>query len=200
MKQMIKTGLFVSVLLFSAMANAKEVSPDNIFQIELPNKWSEIPKDILEYYKDQVHQMTGRKPEIDFGFQAPGAKDWMEYPYAIVVVKRTGRVPEKYVHNLKKINETMKNELQEGVEKRRSYLSNMNVGETVYDAKRKIIWTGFSTEVKGVGKVNAISAALLTSYGAIQFIGYSYEKDYDKYLPIYKKMVHSIKIKKSQQY
>lgn len=192
--------LTIMLVVIAPLAWANQVAPGNHFHITLPNKWIEIPNEVIEGYKQQLYEATGRMPVTDYGFQSPGKEDWMEYPFATATIKRTGRVPEAHLKNMKQVHSIMDKDLKEAGKLRKEYLSNLSLGETVYDADRHIVWSSFATDLKGVGKVKGVSAVVLTSYGAIQFVGYSFAKDYPHNHAIYKKMVHSIKLKKSDKY
>lgn len=193
---------FLVLIAFSHPVAGEEVSfkAGVDYQISLPGDWVEIPKEALEQYQKAVSDATGQKMTYEYGYQSTQTDNWFEYPYALVQVKRTGRIPEGQLKNYKKIESEMSEGLKKVEESAGSLLSNTAQGETIYDPTIHTLWSSVSVDVEGVGKVKGLTAVKLTEYGYIQFMGYALEKEFAQFEPLYRKIVHSIKVEEKDIY
>lgn len=173
-------------------AEESNLSAGSDFQISIPSDWVEIPRDILDQYEVAVQEATGQSQTYEYGYQSTSAVNWLEYPYALVQVKRTGRVPEGQLKNYLKIESGFKEGLQKVDDSSGDLLKNMTMGETIYEQDRHILWSALTMDVAGVGKVKGLIAVKLTEFGVVQFMGYGKEESFTQHEPTYRKMIHSI--------
>lgn len=170
------------------------------YEISVPNNWIEIPQDILQQYQIAVFQTTGQRHEYDYGYQSQDVLNWLEHPYALIQIKRSGRIPEGQLKNYKKLDSAFQEGLEELKESTGDIFSDMSQGETLYDSNDHVLWSNISMDVTGVGTIQSIVALKLTEYGYIQFMGYSTSDEFSTYSPLFKKMVRSITTSEVDQY
>ncbi|MFT5521780.1 MAG: hypothetical protein ACI9IA_002385 [Enterobacterales bacterium] len=194
--------IFIFTIVFSLPLAAEEntLSAGSDFKITVPSDWVEIPRDILDQYEVAVQEATGQSQTYEYGYQSTSAENWFEHPYALVQVKRTGRVPEGQLKNYKKIESGFKEGLQKVDDSSGDLLKNMTMGETIYEQDRHILWSAITMDVADVGKVKGLIAVKLTEFGVVQFMGYGKEKSFSLHEPTYRKMIHSITANQSDIY
>jgi hypothetical protein len=164
------------------------------FTLSLPDGWIEIPQEVLTSVRDElVRQATNAKvPKYDYGFQLETAQNWMEYPYVLVQVSNTGRVPEHQLKSMPKmdLNEMLKNNAAD----LKSLMSNVTLGQMQYDETAHVVWVTYRSDVVGIGKVQGISGLIPTEKGYLQVHCYSTESNFQTYLPIFRQIVTSVAI------
>lgn len=170
------------------------------FSINIPNDWTVIPNNVLDEYSKAIKQTTGQDQSYQYGYQSNDTENWFEYPYALVQIHKGGRIPSGELKKYKKVKQAF----EEGMEKVQSstdkLLSNMQMGETIYDESNHILWTAMSMDVANIGNVKGIIAVKLTEYGAVQFMAYGLNHNFAKYEPAYRKMINSIIINPGDEY
>ena len=171
------------------------------FAIHLPIGWEEIPKEILEQYSKSIRQETKNFREVvyDYGYQLSSSDYWLQYPYIVVQVKRTGRIPSGEFKNMDKIEIAMEEGIDQ-VENSQSIMSNVQLDKPSYDSELHILWILLETKVEGIGKVKGLSGLLLTEAGAIQISCYSLSSGFDEYVPLFEKIIRNCEIDESIKY
>lgn len=194
--------IFIFTIIFSLplAANESTLSAGTDYQISVPSDWVEIPRDILDQYEVALQEATGQNQTYEYGYQSTSAVNWFEHPYALVQVKRTGRVPEGQLKKYKKIESGFKEGIEQLEESAGNLLNNITMGETIYEEKKHILWSAMSMEVADVGKVKGLIAVKLTEFGVVQFMGYGKEESFSQYEPTYKNMIHSITVSEPDIY
>ena len=172
-------------LCISAASDAVEL-PQTVrtkdgFTISLPADWVAIPKDALDNLSETLAKLApkARRQTCDYGFQLPMKKHWIEYPYILVQIKRTGPVPEAQLKSLKHVEQQAKQGVEKAQDSFSAVLSNAQVGEAVYEPATHILWIQLSMDVKKVGTVKGVSASMLTEEGMISIYGYALAADFD---------------------
>ena len=180
-----KTKLITYVFLIVtcvgvSIASGSELKK-NGFSISLPDGWVEVPRDVIDSYeKEMARLLPNAQPQhYDYVFQLESSKNWFEYPYILVQVKNTGRIPESQLEKLEGYP------VQESLDKQKktvgSIMSNIQVGKVVYDKQNKIIWMRIESNVVDIGPISGISGMIPTEMGVIQVAGYSLKKSYLTY-------------------
>lgn len=188
-------GLFGLLAVSLAMANdlvAFDAGSD--YQVSLPNDWVEIPREVLDQYQRAVSELSGTKKTYDYGYQLGPIKKWLEYPYILVTIARTGKIAESEFKNYKRIESGFKKGIGELEQSHSQIFSSTSHGETVYDPGIRTLWTVLSTNVQNVGKVRILVAVKLTEYGYIHVVCSSKDHEFTKYEGLYRRMVHSIRL------
>jgi hypothetical protein len=172
------------------------------FSIGLPDNWTEIPKDVLDEFSDNVVKLAPQNPKqiYDYGYQLSESKGWLQYPYILVQVKNVGRVASGELKQYKKLEEGFAEGLDQVNDSFSDIISNASFGETVYDEGNKILWTTISMDVEGSGLVKAVIAVKLTEKGIIQFNAYATEATFDQYAQIYRNAFIDLDIAESITY
>lgn len=163
------------------------------FSITLPLGWIEIPKSEVFIFEKNIESIV---PEIpaeysDYAFQLQASENWFEYPYIVVSVKNTGRIPDGQLEGLEGYS------LQETIDKKfkkafSPIMSDMQAGKAVYDKQNKIIWMRFEMNAAYIGPISCISGMMLTEKGFIQASCYSLQADYPNYETAFKSVVTSV--------
>jgi len=194
--------VFIFLIIFTLPLSAEEntLSAGSDFQISIPHDWVEIPRDVLDQYEIAVQAATGQAQTYEYGYQSTSTVNWFEHPYALVQVKRTGRVPEGQLKKYKKIESGFKEGIQKVEESAGDLLKNMTMGETIYEQDGHILWSAMSMEVAGVGKVKGLIAVKLTEFGVVQFMGYGKEDNFSQHESTYRKMIQSITVSQPDMY
>ncbi len=170
------------------------------YQITVPGDWVEIPREAIDQYQKVISENTGQHVTFEYGYQSTENENWFVYPYALVQIKRNGRVPEDQLTKYKKIESGFDEGIKNMEEAAGELLSNISQGETIYDPAIHTLWSNISMDVEGIGRARALIAIRLTEYGFIQFMGYALEQDFSQYESLYRRMVHSINIEEKDIY
>lgn len=193
-----RAPLFLSVILslffaagcFAQQAEQPFPTKDG-FTLHLPTDWKPIPADVLDAYSREIAKLAPQteKQVYDYGFQLSAARRWFTYPYILVQVKRSGRVPEDQLRSLSKIGEAMDSSFAKAGKSLSSFAANGKIGETVLDPSTHTLWTRMSIDVKGVGTINGLIGTVLTETGFIQISCYAEEQEFRGYLPVFEAIV-----------
>lgn len=186
---------FIFPTLLSGQETKKEFSTSDGFSIFLTNDWIAIPKDILEASAKAFAEATKMDRQYyDYGFQLTSSQNWLQYPYILIQVKKSGRIPDSQLKKYKTLETDMQKGLQEAEEKSVGLLSNSQLGETYYDSENHILFTVIKMNVQSIGTVVGLTAVKLTEEGYIHFSGYAIESVADKYISFFEDAVRQIKL------
>lgn len=179
----------------------KEFKADVGFTLFLTQDWIEIPKDVLDSYSKSFAVKTGSSEERwNYGYQLVSKKKWLQYPYALIRINESGRVPELELENLQKIDVDMQKSVQEVEQTSKGILTKLQLGGTYYDYRDHIIFSAVKVNVRGAGDVIVFTALKLTKKGFIQFAGYALEEDGDKFMDFFKNAAHQMKLSSELEY
>lgn len=182
---------------------AKEFKTNDGFSITLPEGWVQIPKEALEDYSDTIFKASpgiGRQ-SYEYGFQLSQDPTWLTtYPYMLVQVKHSGRVPEAKLKELSKVEKGLGEGASKVQSSMKDLLSNMEIGKPIYDDVHQTLFSQMSMDVVGAGKVNGLISVVLTEKGAINIYGYSLASEFDRYSDIYGNAVRNILLDDSLKY
>lgn len=163
------------------LAQAAEVYPKDEFSISLPDGWVGIPKDVINENEQKIARATPNIPaqHADYGFQLGSAKNWFAYPYILIQVRNTGRIPESQLKQAEGYS------IKESINKHKNdwgpVMSDIQAGKMYYDKDAKLIWLRMEMEVVGVGQISGLSAMVPTEKGFIQVNAYSLKNDFSMY-------------------
>ena len=161
------------------------------FTIHLPMDWKPIPKEVLDRYSQAISRIAPKaeKQHYDYGFQRTDTPKWFIYPYILVQVNRSGRIPEEQLKALKRIEKAMDDSFAKATDSISSITSNASLGEPIYDPVSHILWTRIAIDVKDAGTVRGIIGAILTEEGFVQIACYAMGEDFEKYLPVFETII-----------
>lgn len=176
---------FIVLASPSTTVRANQLYQKSVFSISLPDGWVEIPSDVMHAYEKKIKRLApnASAPQYDYGFQLGSADKWFKYPYILVRIKNTGRIPESQIEKLEEYS------VQESLDKLKGDLSpvisDIQVGKMYYDKTAKIIWLRVESNIYGVGYVSGLSGIIPTEEGFIQVSGYSLKSNYSYYEPLF---------------
>lgn len=172
------------------------------FSMHLPENWKPIPKDVLDKYSRAIAKMAPKaeKQFYDYGFQRADAPKWFAYPYILVQVKRSGRIPEEQLESLKRIEQAMDDSFAKATDSLSSFTSNASIGEPLYDPASNTLWTQVAIDVNEIGTVRGIIGAILTNEGFVQVACYARNADFKEYFPTFEAVVKNTEIRKELNY
>ncbi len=164
-----------------------QVKTSDGFIINLSKEWRQIPKDVLETYSEKLVKLAPKAPKqlFNYGFQLSNSKKWFEFPYIIIQVKNNHRFSESSLKSIKQVEKSFNSGIKNAQNALPNYLSNVKIGETVYDPNLHILWTEIGMNTKNNGQVKGLLAALLTELGTITIVGYSKAEDFEKYHDVF---------------
>lgn len=199
--------LFVSALLMSsgsvcgAVDLPKEFPSPDGYTVRIPDDWIAIPREVLDGSAKQVEKTfpNASRPVFAQGFQVAASKGWLTYPYVLVQTIE-GRIPEAALGKMEKVREAMEKRVAKDQSDMSRLMADAKVGEPTYDASAHIIWTVVTLEVKGVGTVKTMVAALLTEKGAVRLSGSATADEYEKYLPVFEAIARGATVSPELQY
>jgi uncharacterized protein len=162
------------------------------FSIKLPAGWIEIPRDKIDEFEKTIGTIDPDAPAEHFayGFQLENSQNWFEYPYILIKIITSGRIPRNQLEKLDGYS------AQKSIEKDNKNLSkvlkDIKVEQMVYDKQTKMIWMQMEFNVATVGPVSGISGSIPTENGLIQVLGYSLREDYSAYETLFKSVATSV--------
>jgi hypothetical protein len=161
------------------------------FTIHLPKDWEPIPKEVIDKYSQAIAKMAPKAETqlYNYGFQRADSPKWFTYPYILVQVNRSGRIPEEQLKSLKRIEKAMGESFAKTTDSISSFSSNASLGEPVYDPASHILWTRIAIDVKKTGTVQGIIGSILTEEGFVQIACYAKNEDFEKYLPVFETII-----------
>lgn len=206
-----KTALLPQILLALLLLLAvpgygtelpRTFTADEGFTLHLPGDWKPIPKNILDKYSQAIAKMApqAEKQVYDYGFQRSDAPKWFAYPYLLVQVKRTGRIPEEQLKALKRIEKAMDESFSKTTDSLSAITSNASLGEPVYDPASHILWTRIAIDIKNTGTVRGTIGTILTGEGFVQIAGYAKDDDFGTYLPLFESVISTTEIRSDLKY
>jgi hypothetical protein len=194
--------LLTMAMLF-LVANAyseNSITAGNDFSTILPDNWQEIPSEVLSEYSSKIKEISGVEQKYDYGYQSNESSNWLQPPYILVKIKRTGRVPEGELKNIAKINEDFKEGVRKAEDSMSGFVSSISSGATTYDSTNKILWATIAFENETYGRMKALTGVKLTEYGQIELFGYSLEKDFEHQAKTYKSIYENLKTNPKDEY
>lgn len=189
--QVVVAHIAISIIVFISNAYAAVSIQKPSFSLSLPEGWVEIPQDVLSAMQAELKQQVPNAtiPKYDYGFQREPSRNWMEYPYVLVQVINTGRVPEHQLRSMPKID--LNERLKDRTSKLQPIMSNVTLGKMQYDEAAHVVWITTRSDVENIGKILGITGLIPTEKGVIQLHAYSLESDFQGHLPTFRQMITS---------
>ncbi len=193
-ERLIKLAILVLIIssgVFGQAYGSKQYQKSG-FSISLPDGWVEIPRDIIDVFEKEIFVPNVPKQHYDYGFQLEASQHWFEYPYILVQIKDTGRIPER---QLKKIKECP---IQKAFDKHEKALGPLVSGfqassKMYYDKHAKTLWLRAEMDVvNNIGPIVSLIGMVLTEEGLIVVSGRSLKDDYANYEPIFQSVIASV--------
>ena len=190
---MLKVFLVLAITIFEfGIAHGGELHQKNSFSITIPDGWIEVPRNIIDTYENEISKQApnAQKQHYDYGFQLESSNNWFEYPYILVQIKDTGRIPENQLEKLEKYS--FKDTIDKSKKDLSSLMSDIQVGKMYYDKQEKIIWMRIEMNVVNIGIVSGLSGMVPTEKGFIQVAGYSLKNDFSNNEHVFRSVSMSV--------
>jgi hypothetical protein len=201
----VQTLLVLFLLLATPCLGAdlpQSIATRDGFTIHLPNDWESIPKEVIDRYSQEIAKIAPKaeKQLYDYGFQRADTSKWFTYPYILVQVNRSGRIPEEQLKSLKRFEKAMDDSFAKTTDSISSIGSNASLGEPMYDPASHILWTRIAIDVKNAGTVQGIIGAILTEEGFVQIACYAKGEDFEKTLPLFETIIKNADFRADLRY
>jgi len=192
-------GFFSLILLvnsnFNVNAEFKYSNEVNGYSVNLPDEWSEIPKEVIDKYLEEVSKALPNVPKINFitGFQLE-KNEYFVHPY-ILVQEHDAQAPSyKEIERLF-LGENFKNQTKKAQDSLSEVLNNSTFDKPVVDKEKNRVYININMELKNGQKIKGIAVLFIGKKKMIQFNFYSLEEDFNKYLPVFEKVNNSFEFK-----
>lgn len=204
-------GVLINTVAFG-IELTEEFHTNDYFSIKLPFSWVQIPKKTLDEQSEKLHKLA---PDMeiqyyDYGFHLLADQfaysfsglQGLSYPYILINVIRSGRIPKAELRKFKYIESDL-----EEYGKKSSIISDLKFNEFIYDAKDHVLWSYYFTNIKKDAPVSnkgqvvrALMAMKLTEEGYILVNCYCEDKDFHEYGALFEKIVKNIDVDKTIEY
>jgi hypothetical protein len=183
---------FALALLFCTSAMAEKIQKSE-FSIDVPKSWNEIPQSVLTKSFDDVQRALPNStyPKQNYGFQI--GKTWLSYPYLMIEIKASRKYSLSELRSAGKID--MQKISAQSKEQLGEWMNNIKLGQPMFDENTNITWVFLNGKVANIGDVAGVLGMIPTENGFIQVTGSSKVGDFSKNLPIFQKIILSIKVK-----
>lgn len=208
MKINIKTFLLTTflnlILITSAPAEplTRDYPTKDGFTVKMSENWKPIPKNVLDAYTIALEKFAPnmQKQVYDYGYQLASNENWLVYPYILIQIKNTGKVPQRELRNLKKLQHQIELSASNASEALGKVISVLNSGDMIYDETNHIVFSIFTMDVEKAGKVKGLISVILTNQGSINLYGYALESEFDKYSAFYMDVAKNIQVNETLRY
>lgn len=201
MKAVIASIFIAAVTLAASDADLSQTitTPDGI-TIHLPIKWKQIPKSVIEEVYKEFYDQNPRalRQTFDHGFQAD-SEEWFSYPYILIQVQHTGRIPEFALKKMPNLDDIFKEKAHETADAI-SAISDISMGKTVYDSTLRILWSSGKAHYESIGYVKMLAGGHLTEDGFVYVYAYSIEADFPRYEKLFEQIISRIKLEPGIRY
>jgi len=187
------------IITTTASAETFDYSSRDGFAITIPTGWHAISESQIQEMVAAIRKAapTATVPDFRYGYQAQTDR-WFSYPYVLIWVNPSGRVPE---HQLEKI---AKIDLSKSTDKLRSSMGDVvsafEVGNAAYDPATHIVWMTSEATYSDVGKVGILSGGVQTEQGIIWVYGYALRDTFERYKPTFIGITESVQPTEALRY
>jgi hypothetical protein len=182
-------AIFLTAFLISNQALAYS-DPADHYSINLPSGWEEIPKSVIDKYRDEAaRQSNAERIEYAAGFQLAGS-EYFKYPY-ILVQKHEVSAPsfsqlEKTFNNTQEIIDKKDAEYSE-------LLRNATADKPFIDKDRNIIFMNIQLNAENAIQIDGLVAMFLGKNSITQLNFYSTKDEYSRWIPVFNTIIDSFK-------
>jgi hypothetical protein len=195
-------GAALFVLCCASVTTAETFSTRDGFSVTLPPGWVQAPPEALQQMETAIGELTqgSLTQRYDYGFQLASAATWFEYPYILVQVRRTGRVPEGELRQYERIQSQFRDGLEQADASLGDSVSNAIQSEIRYDETEHVLLSTVTMNVENVGVVRGLVALKLTEFGFIQMMGYATDDTFAQYVPLFTEAVRTLDVADADAY
>lgn len=168
----------VAVLLSTAdRALATPVEKPGL-SLAIPAGWREMPPDVLQTFYDTARKKAGGAavPRYDYGFQLEASEYWLAYPYVLIRVDHSGRIPEPDLKAMPRID------------------LHGPSAQMRYDDAAHLVWMTLDADLPDLGKIRGLAGMIPTDDGWIHVNGYARAEDFERYADAFRGMARSVRV------
>lgn len=196
--RMKKVGIIIVLFLIADISFCDELNKvfkaGNKITINLPSGWVSIPEPILS----DVNSGKPRNQKWDYAYQLNNSGNWFVYPYILVRVTNTGKVPATaFAEYRRPLNENDNEELNKSSTEKVDYIG---IIEKHFNDSAATLFSTARVNVQGIGIVIFKSALIFTEKGLIEIGCYINEAASEEYMPVFDKILKGIKLDESLKY
>ncbi len=200
------TGMTTSTVRFD-----KTFITNHDFKIHFPNDWIEIPKIEIQRHFDNYYEQFPDLPheEYDYGYQLSSSEYWFQYPYILIQVKNTGKIPEmpKGIdqNEIRRLGSVLKQRHKKSLgelDVNGSKLGSPSLDEsqTGWDSEHGVMWLTQESEFPSTGKLTTIMSLRFTQKGVLR-IGLVVKKtDESDYIQVFRDIVNAVELGPTMKY
>jgi len=161
------------------------------FSISFPLGWREIPRNILD---EHAKILAKRNPDYpvqhyDYGFQLESSENWFEYPYILIKIENSGRIPQKDLEKFEQF--PLQEDAEEYAGKFSFGVSEIQAGKLIFDKQNSMIWGRLEMNSAGIGPITTLQSMIPTEKGIIIVVGSCSAADSSTYEPIFRSIILS---------
>lgn len=193
----------IALLTTSLPAGAGDVVKKPEFTVTLPDGWVEVPHEAMATFNANVARAMpnlpkARLPQYQYGFQ-PKAKEWLaDYPYIVVRIKASGRIPESEFQQMETVD--LNKEMRKHKDELPAFMSKMALGRPVYDPSSHTVWVGGQVPGPDDAPIRALSAMIATKDGFVQLAAYAPDATFASYYAALHRAMASVVIPPEMRY
>ncbi len=178
----------------STVTNSTHITFENArdgFRISIPPDWQEIPESKIAEKVAAVRKASPdiQVPDFQYGYQAR-SDQWFTYPYVLVSIKRSGRVPEYQLAKLQNVDWSVGGKAVQNLSD--GQISHLEMGKVAYDPSTHIIWMASEATYPEVGKVGILNGSVQTQEGSIWVYGYALRDTFEANKPTFAQIAESV--------
>ena len=181
-----KRILSVVFSLLVIAAYGETFTAGNLYSIDLPDEWREIPNAELNPSSEGAEIAH---ESYDFGYQLDGSGKWLSFPYILVKEIPCGR-----------LSSAKAEWYAEGQAGNKGFVEGISSGGLRYDKDNQILWSILELKRNGDSTVKAIIALKQTETGLIRLMGCSAEEHFEELSGVFEKAFLTLKVDESVRY
>jgi hypothetical protein len=170
------------------------------FSIELPQGWGRIDRNALQASARELfeglpnsQQLKAQTKQIVDGFQPESAGKTVGYPRILVIADRVGRVSDEDLrqaaHSAQAIQKKADSTLQDN-----AWRASTKIDEMLYDEEGHFLQVSHATSVPEFGSLYGVNVTFAAEFGLLTFQFTSKQTDYNRYSPVFTKIIRSIRV------
>jgi len=164
----------------------------------------QIPKDKLDEKLAEGNSISKAPPlRANYAFQRDEKAEWMSYPYVIVQIMKTGKIPESQFANMEKLSSAGADLAKE---RYGALCSRLEFGKSYYDPSNRIMWAKGTFEIDpsvskpDLGTICAFGAMHLTEKGAIRVFSYCRKAELEELQKVLEEILRSVRVGVNNRY
>ncbi len=170
--------------------------------LEVPERWHEIPPDVLEFFSLQsAEESGGMVVEIyQHGFRPGNPEADFAPPQILIQIKESGRLSYSQFLDLPPI-EVMRDKGDERLDGRMGpLLEKLRLNEVFFDRENHSIHIANTLDLKYEGKTMVTSASFLTERGLLTLHCYALISQHIAMNPVFERIIESVRIDETIRY